>query len=70
MRKIMVDGAVLIEVAVPSERWEIDVLPNGEIEVERFRSEDGVSDFDTKVLRELLASAGQAATNRRKGLRG
>lgn len=26
MRKIMVEGAVMIEVAVPGERWEIDVL--------------------------------------------
>jgi len=69
MRKIMVDGAVMIEVAVPGERWEIDVLPGGEIEVGRFRAEDGVHTFDAEVLRELLASAGRAAPNWRKGLR-
>jgi len=69
MGKIMVDGAVMIEVAVPGERWEIDVLPSGDIEVERFQAGEGVHDFDDKVLSELLASAGQAAANRRKGLR-
>jgi hypothetical protein len=70
IRKIMVEGAVMIEVAVPGERWEIDVLPSGEIEVERFRAGEGVHDFDGKVLRELLATAGHAAPNRRRGLRG
>lgn len=69
IRKVMVEGAVMIEVAVPGERWEIDVLPSGEIEVERFRAGEGVHDFDAKDLRELLASAGQAAPNTRKGLR-
>lgn len=70
MRKIMIDGAVMIEVAVPGERWEIDILANGEIEVERFRAGEGVHDFDGKALGELLASAGRTAPNRRKGLRG
>jgi hypothetical protein len=70
MRKVMVEGAVLIEVAVPSERWEIDVLPSGEIEVERFRAGDGVADFDDEALRRLLATADEAAPHRRKGLRG
>lgn len=46
------------------------MLPNGEIEVERFRAGEGVHDFDGKVLRELLATAGESAPNRRKGLRG
>lgn len=70
MRKVMVEGAVMIEVAVPGERWEIDVLASGEIEVERFRSEAGVHDFDAEALRRLLAAAAEAAPNRRKGLRG
>ena len=70
MRKIMVEGAVMIEVAVPGERWEIDVLANGEIEVERFRTEVGVHDFGAEALRRLLASAAEAAPHRRKGLRG
>lgn len=70
MRKVMVEGAVMIEVAVPGERWEIDVLPSGEIEVERFRTEVGVHDFDAEALRRLLASAGEAPAHRRKGLRG
>lgn len=68
--KVMVEGAVMIEVAVPGERWEIDVLASGEIEVERFRSEVGVHDFDAEALRRLLASAAEAAPHRRKGLRG
>ena len=70
MRKIMIEGAIMIEVAVPGERWEIDVLPNGEIEVERFRTEVGLHDFDAEALRRLLASAGEAAPHRRKALRG
>jgi hypothetical protein len=70
MRKVMVEGAVMIEVAVPGERWEIDVLASGEVEVERFRTEVGVHDFDANALRRLLATAAEAAPNRRKGLRG
>lgn len=70
IRKVMVEGAIMIEVAVPGERWEIDVLANGEIEVERFRSEVGVHDFDAEALRRLLAIAAEAAPHRRKGLRG
>lgn len=70
IRKVMVEGAVMIEVAVPGERWEIDVLANGDIEVERFRSEVGVHDFDVEALRRLLATAAEAAPQRRKGLRG
>lgn len=71
MRKIMVEGAVMIEAAVPGEHWEIDVLPGGDIEVECFRSEGGVPDFDAAVLAELLASARdrQAPPSRRRGLR-
>ena len=70
IRKVMVEGAIMIEVAVPGERWEIDVLANGEIEVERFRSEVGVHHFDAEALRRLLATAAEAAPHRRKGLRG
>lgn len=70
MRKVMVEGAIMIEVAVPGERWEIDVLANGAIEVERFRSEVGVHDFDTEALRRLLSTAVEAPAHRRKGLRG
>jgi hypothetical protein len=36
------DGAIMIEVAVPGERWEIELHEDGEIGVERFVSSDGV----------------------------
>jgi hypothetical protein len=55
---------------VPGQRWEIDVRGNGEIEVERFRTEVGVHHFDAEALRRLLATSGEPAPHRRKGLRG
>lgn len=70
MRKVTIDGAVMIEAAVPGERWEIDVRRNGEIEVERFQTGEGVHDFDAEALRRLLAAAGEAPPPRRKALRG
>ena len=36
------EGAVMVEIAVPGERWEIEFHMDGEIGVEVFRSADGV----------------------------
>ena len=30
--------AIMVEVAVPGERWEIEFFPDGDVEVETFRS--------------------------------
>ena len=35
------DGCIMVTVAVPGERWEIEVAGDGTMEIERFRS-DGV----------------------------
>jgi hypothetical protein len=57
MGRVMVEGAIMIEAAVPGERWEIDLQPSGEIEVERFRSEGCVRDFNARALAEVLAAS-------------
>ena len=46
------DEAISVDVAVPGERWEIDLLPDGSVEVEVFRG-DGVLHDESK-LEELL----------------
>ena len=49
------EDAVTVEVAVPGERWEVEFLSSGEVEVERFKSSGditGSSDFSD--LWELL----------------
>lgn len=38
--------AVMVEVAVPGERWEIDFLEDGDVDVEVFRSAGGVQAAD------------------------
>ena len=34
-----VRDAILVEIAVPGERWEVEFLRNGDIEVEKFSSD-------------------------------
>lgn len=33
------DEAIMVEIAVPGERWEVEVIEDGEVEVEVFRSD-------------------------------
>ncbi len=40
------DDAVMVEVTVPGERWEIDFLEDGDVDVEVFRSVRGVQAAD------------------------
>jgi hypothetical protein len=47
------EGAISIDVAVPGQRWEIDVLEDGSVEIEVFTS-DGTIHEESK-LSELLA---------------
>ncbi len=42
------DGAVSIDAAVPGERWEIDVLSDGTVEIEVFKS-NGLIDGEEKL---------------------
>lgn len=37
------EEAVMAEIAVPGERWEVEFMEDGSVEVERFVSVDGVS---------------------------
>lgn len=46
------DYAIMVTVAVPGERWEIEFMENGEVQIERFVSE-GVEDCE-KPLEALL----------------
>lgn len=47
------DDAIMVEVNIPGERWEIEFLEDGEIEVEVFRS--GGEIHDEQWLDKLLA---------------
>jgi hypothetical protein len=47
------ENAVSVDVAVPGERWEIDLLDDGSVEIEVFRS-DGTIHDESKLV-ELLA---------------
>jgi hypothetical protein len=46
------EGAVSVDVAVPGERWEIDLLGDGTVEVEIFKSDGTI--HGTKKLAELF----------------
>jgi hypothetical protein len=47
------DDAIMVEINVPGERWEVEFLEDGEIEVEVFRS--GGEIRDEGILEKLLA---------------
>jgi hypothetical protein len=40
------EEAVMIEAAVPGERWEVEVFEDGHIEFERFRSDGHIGDAE------------------------
>lgn len=44
--------AILIEVSVPGQRWEIEIMSDGSLEIERFRSDGNI--LDESVLEELF----------------
>lgn len=49
------EGAVSIHVAVPGERWEVDVLEDGSVELEVFRSDGtilGEAELDDLLQRQ------------------
>jgi hypothetical protein len=47
------DDAIMVEINIPGERWEVEFLEDGEIEVEVFRS--GGEIHDENMLERLLA---------------
>jgi hypothetical protein len=47
------DEAILVEIAVPGERWEIEFFEDGSVEVEVFRSDGTIR--DSSALADLLA---------------
>ena len=52
------DDAIMVEINVPGERWEVEFLEEGEIEVERFQSNGEI--LDESLLRELFAKYSDA----------
>ena len=38
------EGALLIDAAIPGERWEIEVFEDGHLEIERYRSTGEIAD--------------------------
>ncbi len=47
------DEAVMVEIAVPGERWEVEFMEDGSVEVEVFRSDGTI--HDASILSDLLA---------------
>lgn len=46
-------GAIMVSVTVPGERWEVEFLDDGSVEVERFLSTSKIA--DAKALTDLFA---------------
>jgi hypothetical protein len=47
------EDAIMVEIAVPGERWEVEFLNDGSVEVEIFRSDGQI--FDESFLKKLIA---------------
>ncbi len=45
--------AIMVEVAVPGERWEVEFMDDGSIQIEKFISDGGVM-YDEKELNTLF----------------
>ena len=46
------DGAIMVEISVPGERWEVEFHEGGQIDVEVFVSKGGVR--DAELLKDLF----------------
>jgi hypothetical protein len=51
--RIFRKGAVMVSISVPGERWEVEFLDDGSVEVERFVTTGKIQDED--ALAELFA---------------
>lgn len=47
------DDAIMVEINVPGERWEVEFLEDGDVDVEVFRSNGHIA--DESLLEKLLA---------------
>jgi len=47
------EDAIMVEIAVPGERWEVEFLNDGSVEVEVFRSDGQI--YDEGHLKKLIA---------------
>lgn len=54
----MREEALMVNIAVPGERWEVEFLCDGEVEIERFRSSGDIEDETS--LGELFARYAKA----------
>ena len=52
------EGAYSLDVVVPGERWEIDVLDDASVEIEVFKSEGDI--YDSSKVNELLRRFGES----------
>ena len=48
------DEAIMVELATPGDRWEIEFFADGHVEIERFRSNGSI--VDESALAELFAA--------------
>ena len=55
-----VRDALMVELAIPGERWEVEFFATGEVEIERFRS-SGQIETDETVLNQLFVSSDDPA---------
>jgi hypothetical protein len=55
------DDAVMVTAFAPGEYWEIEFLENGEVEIERFRSDGAI--YDASILQELFALCSDEETS-------
>lgn len=51
------DNAIMVEIVVPGERWEVEFMADGTIEVERFRSTGEI--WGSEALKELFEKYGE-----------
>lgn len=50
------EGAVMVQVTVPGERWEVEFFPDHPLEIEIFRSDGSIS--DASLLKRLFSEHG------------
>lgn len=46
------EGAVMVGVTVPGERWEVEFMADGDVEIERFKSDGEIHDYS--IIEELF----------------
>jgi hypothetical protein len=37
------DDTIMVQIAVPGERWKVEFMPDGKLEIERFRSDGQIA---------------------------